>query len=415
MLKKIKPHSTLNYAMNIIDGMFFSFGLIFISFNTILPVFLGKLGGSNLVISFLPFILSIGVSLPQLFIASYSESLERKKPLITIFAIGQRLPWLIMTVACFTMGTDYPGMLIIITLSMVCIYSLSCGLLTPPWFQMVSRIIPVNLRGRVTSIKMAVAQFLGIIGAVVATNIISKIAYPYNYSLLFLICFILMAVSFVFYGLTAEVADYKKVARKDTFSFLKGIPGILKEDKNFRHFVISRGLSDLSTSVTAFYSIYAIRHFSLSEGYAGIFTTISGIAFVISYFIFGIISDRRGHKLNIVIGLLASILVSMIAISTENIYVYLSIFALTAVAQGAKDISLSNLTIEFCTAEKVPTYIALSSVITVPVSLIMLGMGTIADVFGYKYLFALALAASVIAVLIMLKVREPRKKHNRIR
>jgi MFS family permease len=398
----------LNYVLNIIDGAFFSFALVFISFNTILPVFIRKLGGSNLLVSCIPFILTLGSSLPQLFVANYAERFQRKKPIVAFFGIGQRLPWIVIAVACFFMGKDYPGLLIAITLAMVLLYAVSCGLIVPPWFDMFSKIVPVNLRGRVMSIRMVIAQLLGIAGAIIATSILNKIDFPYNYSLLFFICFIFMVASFTIFLTIAEPVDNRKVEHKDLSTFLKGIPIILKEDKNFRNFILSRGFSDLATSATAFYSIYAINHFNLSEGYAGVFTTISSVAFVIANLTFGFLGDKKGHKVNITIGLFATVLIGVISVFTNNIYLYLLIFVLTSVAQGAKDVSMNSLTVEFCSPEKVPTYVALSSVIIIPVSLIVLAMGSIADIFGYKYIFVIAFISSILATFIILKVRDPR-------
>jgi MFS family permease len=409
LLNKVKPHSTLNYVLNIIDGTFFSFALVFISFNTILPVFIRKLGGSNLVISFIPFILTLGVSLPQLFIANYTEKLDKKKPMVAYFGIGQRLPWIIMAAGCVLLGKNNASLLIFITLMMVSVYALSSGFLIPAWFDMFTRIVPVTLRGRVMSIRMVIAQLLGIVGALSATKILNDIAYPYNYALLFLICSGFMVMSFLFFLTIAEPVEKKKTPNRDMLSFLLSVPIILKEDKNYRNFIISRGLSDLATSVTAFYSIYAINHFRLSEGYAGIFTTISSIAFVVANLTFGFLGDRKGHKLNLSIGLGATILIGIIAVFTDNLYLYLIIFMLASVAQGAKDVSMNSLTVEFCSPEKVPTYIALSSVIIVPVSLIVLAMGSIADLFGYKPLFIIALISASLGSFIMSRVKDPRK------
>jgi MFS family permease len=274
---------------------------------------------------------------------------------------------------------------------------------------MFTRIVPVTLRGRVMSIRMVIAQLIGIVGALSATKILNDIAYPYNYALLFLICSGFMVMSFIFFLTIAEPVEKRKTQNRDMLSFLLSIPIILKEDKNYRNFIISRGLSDLATSATAFYSIYAISHFKLTEGYAGIFTTISSIAFVIANLAFGFLGDRKGHKLNLSIGLGATILIGVIAVFTDNLYIYLIIFVLTSVAQGAKDVSMNSLTVEFCSPEKVPTYIALSSVIIVPVSLIVLGMGSIADLFGYKSLFTIALISASLAAFIMSRVKDPRK------
>lgn len=412
-MKKIKSRSTLNHVFNILDGTFFSLGMVFITFTTILPVFIKKLGGSSLVISLIPFILTLGISLPQLFIASYVERFERKKPIVIIFGLGQRLPWLIACISCFVFGKDHPEAMIAITLGMVLIYSVSTGFSVPPWFDMISKITPVNLRGRIMSLRAVLPQLLGIGGALAAASIIDRVAFPNNYGLLFGLTFIMLVISLACFCMIVEPSGKVRAEHKSLSVFFKDIPSVLKEDRDFSHFIISRALSDLATSATAFYSIYALSHFNLSEGYAGIFTTISAAAYVVGILILGFVGDKNGHKVNILIGLSANILAGVIAIFINNINVYLAIFVFTAIAQGAKDISINNITVEFCSPEKIPTYIALSGVMVVPVSLIVLGMGSMADLFGYKSLFILALAASIISALIMLKVKDPRHSNKK--
>jgi Sugar phosphate permease len=408
--KFTQTHLKSNFIFNTIDGAMYSLGMILISFNTIFPVFLRKLGGTNLLISLIPFITIAGSSIPQLFAAHYVKGLGRKKPYVVLFGLLQRLPWVIIGVVCFTFGQTTPKLVIATALLMFCMFAIATGFVSPAWFVLFSKLTPVHFRGRALSIRSIIGQLLGIVGAFFAAHIIGRIAFPYNYSLLFILAFIFVMISFAALTLLKEQAETVKAEKSNFRIFLSSVPEILRSNKDFRYFVISRALFELSLSVPAFYSVYAVKQFGLSDAYAGIFTTITSIAYVSVNFIFGSLGDRKGYKLNILIGLLTSVAAAAAALVINSIFFFYFIFILTAISQSTKDLSISSITVEFCKAEERATYIAISSVIMIPVSLVVLAMGTIADLFGYKYLFLLTILSSILAAaLLYFKVRDPRK------
>jgi MFS family permease len=399
-----------NFIFNTIDGALYSLGMIFIAFNTIFPVFLKKLGGTNFLISLIPFITIAGSSLPQLFAAHYIKGLKKKKSYVLFWGWLQRLPWLFIGISCITFGKNSPQSIIVISLLMYIVFAIASGFVGPAWFDLFSKVTPISIRGRSLSIRAIIGQLFGILGAIIAASIIGRVAFPFNYSILFFTAFILVALSIVSLSFVREPEDKTASRDKDFLSFLKSVPEVLKGNKDFRNFIFSRAFYELSISAAAFYAVYGIKHFDLSDSYAGIFTTISSITYVAINFLLGYIGDKKGHKLNLMIGLVSLIAASVMAIITNNIFFYSIIFILTAVSQSAKDISVNSITVEFCKSKDRATYIALSSLIMIPVSLIVLAMGTIADLFGYTYLFGITIISSLIATFILnYKVKDPRE------
>ena len=71
-----------NFLWNVGDGVFFWFGLSFISSTTILPLFVSKLSGDPFWIALLGVLSAASWYLPQLFTAGATERLARKKPVV---------------------------------------------------------------------------------------------------------------------------------------------------------------------------------------------------------------------------------------------------------------------------------------------------------------------------------------------
>jgi MFS family permease len=408
--KFINDNMKHNFIFNTIDGALYSLGMIFIAFNTIFPVFLRKLGGTNLLISLIPFITIAGSSIPQLFAAHYIKGLKRKKSYVLFWGAMQRIPWGIIGIGCLLLGNNSPKSLIALALLMYATFSIASGFVGPAWFDFFSKVTPISIRGRSLSIRAIIGQLFGIVGAILAGSVISVVAFPNNYAILFFITFTLVTISIISLGFVREPADDSATRDNDFLSFLKTVPEVLKGNRDFKYFIFSRAFYELSMSAAAFYAVYGIKHFGLADSYAGIFTTISSVTYVLINFLLGYLGDKKGHKLNLLVGIISLIVASILAITINNIFFYCIIFILTAVAQSAKDISISSITVEFCKSKDRATYLALSSIIMIPVSLIVLAMGSIADSFGYSYLFGLTIAASLIACLILqYRVKDPRQ------
>jgi len=88
-----------NFAVNILDWVFFSMAMSFASVNTILPAFARHLTSSNFLIGLIPCLSTLGWLLPQILIANFVQKLKRKKDLIIFTGLGERIPWLFLFLA----------------------------------------------------------------------------------------------------------------------------------------------------------------------------------------------------------------------------------------------------------------------------------------------------------------------------
>ncbi|NIW78399.1 MAG: MFS transporter, partial [Calditrichae bacterium] len=96
-----KPFVKRNFLANLFDGAIFSFAMSFVSLGAVLPVFVKRIGGSNLAIGLIPVIWTIGFNVPQIFIANYTNKRLFKKKLQLKMALVQRFPWLLLAVISY--------------------------------------------------------------------------------------------------------------------------------------------------------------------------------------------------------------------------------------------------------------------------------------------------------------------------
>jgi len=154
-----------NLFLNWIDGAFFAFGMSFVPIVTVLPVFVQRIGGGNIAVALVQVIWIIGFNFPQIFFANYTRQLPYKKPFFLKTAIMQRLPWLFLALICFffirNVSTAFGLLLFFIALGTAA----AAGAVNfPGWFDLISKITPVKLRGRLFSLRSISGALLGIAG-----------------------------------------------------------------------------------------------------------------------------------------------------------------------------------------------------------------------------------------------------------
>ena len=145
---EVERHYRWNFVVNLLDGVFFWFGLSFASSTTILPLFISKLTTSTLPIGLVAVIAQSGWFLPQLLTANAVERLARKKPVIVNLGFfTERLPLLLFVPAALVAGRS-PLLAIALLLGGYAGHAVGAGVVATAWQDLIARCFPVNRRGR---------------------------------------------------------------------------------------------------------------------------------------------------------------------------------------------------------------------------------------------------------------------------
>ena len=104
------------------------------------------------------------------------------------------------------------------------------------------------------------------------------------------------------------------------------VKNVLRTNVPFRNFLIADALISMCITATAFYPVFAFKRFDLPVSYAGTFTIISTASMIVGNFFFGYLADVSGHKINLIILSITSLLASTTAIIANNILSYGMVF-----------------------------------------------------------------------------------------
>jgi MFS family permease len=398
-----------NFAVNLLDGATFWFGLSFISATTIAPLFVSKLTTSPFLIGLVAVIAQGAWYLPQIFAANFTEQTPRKKPIIVNLGFFlERLPMYVI-VAAAPVANYSPELACLIFFMGYAWHGIGAGVCAPAWQELIARCFPVNRRGRFFGTAMFIGAAAGAAGAALSVWLLKSIPFPTNFFYIFSIAALGLTVSWGFLALTREPVQAVEIPRQNNRQFLAKLPGLVRRDQNYRHFLIARSLMALGALGTGFITVSAIRRWEVADSTVGLYTAIYLLGQTAGNLFFGFLADRFGHKLSLEIGALISALafaLAWLAPGPEWIY---AVFFLLGVNLGAVLVSGILVILEFSEPERRPTYAGMANTTVGVVSIIAPLLGAWLAILGYGWLFAAGTAINLVAAAAMhWWVKEPR-------
>ena len=407
----VRKHLRHNVTVNLLDGGFFGLGIGFVSFSTILPLFVASMTNSATLIGLVPAIHATGWLLPQLFTASHTASLRRYKRTVMLMTIHERVPFLGLALVALLLPKIGVQAGLVLTFLCLIWQGLGGGFTANAWTSLISKIIPSDSRGTFFGIQAAVANLFISAAAISAGYLLNAFEAPRGFLYCFLIACIFFTVSWFFLFQTREPADYDKLIEQDPPPFWRGAAQILKRDRNFDWFLASRILSQFATMGFSFYIVYALRRFHMQEVTAGYLTATLTIAQMVANAGMGWLGDRVGHRLMLIIGAASAMLSSVLAWFAPSLAWFFPIFVLTGFSNVSIWTNGMTMTVDFSGEQERPFYIGLAQTLTAPATIVapLIG-GWLADSQGFLLTFGLSsvISVAVMSILIFL-VKEPRK------
>ncbi len=406
-------HLRRNFLFNTLHQLTLYFGDSFAAYQTILPVFAATLTNSPVLIGLVPAIVDAGWYLPQMFFAPVLERLPRRKPVVLIAGVIERLPYLLIALLAGWLSQQREGVGIGVFLFLLSWKALTGGFAGLAWQDFIAKVIPGWLRGRFFGVSHFGGKLFGLAAASITGVILARMPYPRNYSLIFLLAFIGLSLSLVFFALTKEADGIPVQARQSGDPrYWQRIRGILTCDTNFSRYLVSRGLSYLGGMANGFMALYALRTFHLPDSAAATFTTILLAGTTAAMPVWGWLRDRLGSKLILVMSsLLMGVSLAVLIFWREPAGVYLA-FALFGIAYPGNLIADMNLPMEFEEGPMRPMYIGMSRTLTAPLLLAapVIG-GMIIEAGGYIPVFITSLLFGGLGLaLLVFAVDDPRSR-----
>lgn len=376
-----------NFTLGVLDGAAFMFGINLVSRHTILPSFVSELSDNRWVQGVIPMLTQTGWTLPALFMAPIVASWPRRKPLVMILTVGERLPFLLLGLLLLLLP-DLPANTLLISFFVLYgIQSLSGGATMTAWQDLIARLIPERRWGTFFGMQLGVGGVLGTISASLAAALLVMFPFPQNIGVLALICFGAQLISYVFLSMTVEPPQPVE-PRQPLSAFLGSVAPLLKRNIGFRRYLIYRSAIAFVMIGHSFLMATALERFDISSEQLGLFTGVLLGMQALAHFGLGALADRWGHKQILELATFAGIVTLVLAIFAPSEWWFVLVFALFGFSQAGYQLSGFTLVFQFSTPDQRPTYIGVANTMLAPVSMFgPLLAGLLAEFLGYNALF----------------------------
>lgn len=382
-------------------------GDAFIDPKLVLTWLLSSLGAPAFIISAVVPIREGGALLPQPFIARWAESHGLRKRFWSLGAATQGAAGLaIAGIAWITSGL-LAGVLILLAL---CMYAFGRAIASTTYKDALARTVEEGERGRVTGMAGSIAAASGLaFGAVMASNLLGDVSLSVVAGAVAIGGAFYLAGAVNFLGLDEPS---HKPDQEDQHHGFKHFFRPVREDRDLRRFIIARAL----LTATALAPPYIVMAAHDADGNSlttlGPLVIASGLAAIVTSFIWGRLSDRSSRWTLTAGGMVAGAIYLISAILVWNSDGSLTNYTAAGLlffaqigyqgVRSGRSIYLTDMTSDDTRLE----YTALSNTIIGAVLICGLALGGVAHVFGAGITLALCAALSAAGAVLAFRLKE---------
>lgn len=413
----LPTHYRRNLFLLIADFVFFMVGITFVSGQTVLPDFVGRLSGSEVLVGLVGILFPLGVMLPQLVVAPMAARAPSKRLWIIKAGFPGRLMMFVVAGGILLFGVENPLPVLVIVFLGVGMFAVCDGITAVAWMDLLSNALPNTRRGRLFGLGRAIASIAVLL---VVSDLVRYIldaetgpSYPHDYMLLFFLAGIFMLLSISMFLFVREPAKARPVEMPSASrrGYLAFLGQVLRQDRRYRHFLATRLTYQVALIAAPFYIRFATESLAIPSAVA-----VSGaiqvttIGSLVAGLAMGRLSEKRGSRAVILMTCafaLAQPAMALVAGAGAVWPIYLT-FALMGMTTAAYEPGMLNWIIEYADDSRRAVYYSLTSAFNL-IGVLSPGLGgVIAESLSYEALFVVALSLSLLALMLALRLVEPR-------
>jgi MFS family permease len=403
-----RKHFRRNFLWGISNGVLFHFAWAFTNTSTVLPLFISKLTGSQILIGLASTLEALGWFLPQIAIAAVTMHRKDQMPVYIRAAFLRGGSFLLFAILIFLLGQENPSSLLVIFFILFSLYSFGGGMAGVSFMDIVGKTIPENKRGSFFGARKLVGGGLAALGGLLIQRILILHDFPQNFGTLFLIASVLIILALLSVCFMRETPNPSRPERQSIKeNMLLGFR-ITKKDKNFRIFLLTRLAIGFYVMGLPFYIIYAKTHLAIPTSMAGMFLTVQMVGYLSSNLLWGYLSNRGKNRLVLMISAAFSGICPLLVLShmafAIPVWTYGAIFFFLGATISGLDLGYMNYLLQIAPEERRPIYVGFLNTVVGPTLFLSAAGGLIIQFSSFEFLYAIMLVISVGAVFLSLSL-----------
>jgi MFS family permease len=402
------------------DWVTFSAGAAFASYTTVIPSFVNQITDFAPLIGLATTIPNGAWLLPQLIAANYVGIRKRKKPWVVVLSLLGGPMYFVVALAMFTAGSRYPWLLLAVFFLAETIFSTLDGLSSVAWFDILSKVIPPQTRGRFYGTAQAITGLASMAAGVIVARVLGPGGppFPQNYGLLFFLASTLLLVSLGCFLFVREPISDVHQKRESWRVYLPRLARLLRKDEQLRLINAVRLLAALGLLAAPFYVVHATDILDTGAESVGLFVSAQVIGGLIASLAMGYLNERSGSRivsqLTVVLGLGAPVLALLFHYfrppAALAAYPYALVFVFIGANYGGYMQGFTNFVLDIAPPEERPAYVGLYNTLGGTLTFVapLLG-GWLLQATSYPVLFTAAATGMLASLVATLRLREPRR------
>jgi len=403
-----------NYAGHYLHGMLGMTGFRLVNAPTFIPAYLHALTGS-------PVLTGLGLSLQQLggtisplIGAAHIEHRRRVLPVSMLLGTLMRVQILGIALAGWLLSGKP---LVIAIMAFLFLLGLFSGPQGVAFQFLLAKVIPITWRGRLQGWRNvsggAVAALLSYFAG---RYLIGGNVFGNGYSTTFLLAFVLTSLGLTAFRFLLKEPEPPTVRPKmKVLDRFRELPLLLKGDRGFLYFMVSRTFAIAGRVSAPFFIIYAGTTIHLTGHNIGILSFAYLGADTATNLLWGYAADKSGFRSTFIAALVLWIAAASLIMTAHGLPLIFVAFCLSGAANAGYQMSAQNIVFEFGHRDDMAMRLALSNTAeSVTSALGPVAVGAIVAMAGYGAVFSLSILFEAIALgLLLWLVEEPRKRRLR--
>lgn len=398
-----------NFRLHVAEGILFIGSSTFISLQTTLPLLIRTLGGSNVVIGALPVVSFMALFLPQIISAHYLSRFRFRKQFVLVGGLMHRFLLPAIGVCLLIIGTRRPSAALFFFFVLLGFNQILIGITTPAWYDFVAKTVDPAKRGRLMGIRSSLGAGLAFANGFVLVFLLSRLQYPANFASIFGAAFAFQFASYLVQRRVDERNESAVSTRLSLGEFIRSLPPFLERNRTLRQFLFASTFLLVGLVPMGFFLVAAFARFHPPDSYVGYLTAAAVGSQVVLGALVGFVADRWGSKASLLCSASLFACATVVALFSTSIFSYVIVFILIGANISAEMLIRYNFAADCSTPEDRPVSIGIMNFWLAPLYLVYILAGWWSDAHGYASLFGVCLVFSIVGIVLLARVPDPRK------
>jgi MFS family permease len=403
-----------NFWLGVTNGVLYAGAEAFTDPSVVLTYFTSLLTDSKFLVGLVAPIRIGGWFLPQLLVSGFVQRQERKLRLYSRLGVPRALSWGLMVLVLWFV-TD-PGVLLALFFMFLVVYSLAEGLAGLSFMDVVGKVIPLHRRGAFFGARRLLGGILALAASVVVGWALSEragLAFPHNFALLFGLSFVLISLALYAFARIDEPVEPVTHAHVSVPAQLRRARHLPRQNPTYGRFLSARLLMVIADMAVPFYVVFAKESLGAAPGLVGVYLATTTLSGLLANLWAARASDRHGNRQLLVVACFVGLSSPALALLFDwwrgPAFLFALAFAMNGVYNTAAWVAHTNFLLEIAPPGDRPIYVGTANTLVGMAILASSGGGALVDWLGFGALFALALAALLLATGVAVSIREPRE------